>query len=303
MIDSTQVHVIERVTRVAPFGVRFWDTVSGSVIGDGLSITAYPPANPALSVQAFVNRSGVYALQNVPGLRAIENGAGDANFWATLPPGQPFVIEVIDSYRRFQPFLFTADLPVQGLFTLTCGPDSPPLSPLAPVMAMVPLFSTPTRPVTGGMAVLRADLWDLAANVPASWALLTISIAGLPLVSGFADFYGRIALIFPYPPPVDFIDADSPDSPIGMEGPPLTQQQWAVQLQAAYTPLNPVPLIPDLCTTLTQLSATLWVDAKRTQPLTQATLVFGQELIVRSQDTGGLTPPSVLLITPAGSPP
>ena len=299
MIDPTQVQVIERVTRVAPLGVRFWDVVSGSVIADGLSVTAYPPANPALRVPAFTNRSGVFVVQNLPGLRAIENGTGDTNFWANLPPTRPFVIEVIDNYRRFQPFVFTADLPVRGLFTWTCGPDSSPLNSAA---AMVPLYSSPARSVTGGMAVLRADLWDLAANAPASWALLTVSTAGQPLASGFADFYGRIALIFPYPAPLDFADADPLDSPPGDVELPLTEQQWSVQLQAAYTPLSPVPSIPDLCTTLTQSEASLWVDSTLTQPLTGATLTFGQELIVRSQDAGGLTPPSVLLITSAVSP-
>lgn len=61
-----QVQVLERLTLVAPFGVRFWDTVSGRAIGEGLTVTAYPHGNPARRVHAFANRSGVYALCTLP---------------------------------------------------------------------------------------------------------------------------------------------------------------------------------------------------------------------------------------------
>lgn len=295
MIDPTQVQLqaLEKVTRVASLGVRFWDAVSGSVIGDGLSVMAYPSANPTVTVPAYPNRSGTYVLQNVPGLRAIENGTGDTNFWRDLPTSRPFVIEVIDRSWRFQPFSFTAGLPARGLFTWVCG------SPLSGA-AMVPLYSSPTRPVPGGMAVLRADLWDPLAHVPASWAFLSASAAGQLLAGGFADFYGRVALIFPYPAPPGFVDADSPDAPPEIVHAPLAQQQWSVQLEAAYAPLFPVPSVPDLCATLTQRLATLWVDSTLTQPLTGAMLTFGQELIVRSRDPAQ---PSILLITPAVPPP
>ncbi|MFL5653295.1 MAG: hypothetical protein ACJ8CB_03810 [Ktedonobacteraceae bacterium] len=298
MIDS--ISVIERLTLVAPFGVRFRDEVSGSIVGDGLTVTAYPPINPARRVQAFANPSGVYVLRNVPGLRNFEHGAGDANFWNNLPPKRSFIIEVVDNARRFQSFRFTADLPVRGLFPWECGAtaSSPPTTP-----AMVPLYSAPTRPVPAGMAVLRAQLWDPIAQVYAAGAVIEVQLLGRPPVRGFADALGRIVLIFPYPEPTDFVLDSLPSaSPVGASV-PLTQHTWSIELRAAYAPQQPVPFIPDLCTTLMQSPAILWADKARTQHLPPVTLHFGQELVVRSTDTAHNTALPVLLITPAVSPP
>src|SRR5260370_7150773 len=104
------VHILERLTLLAPVGIRFWDALSNSVIADGLRVTAYPSSNPARRVQAITNRSDTYVLQNLPGMRDIENGAGDAEFWAHLPPKRPFFVEVVATYRLFQPFLFAVHL-------------------------------------------------------------------------------------------------------------------------------------------------------------------------------------------------
>jgi len=311
MIDP--ISVFEHFTLVTPFGVRFWDGVTGRVIADGLNVTAYSPLNAVHQIQtignrkflnvlahrilAFPNRQGVYVLQHLPGLRAIENGVGDANFWANLPaPKRSFVIEVIDTSRRFQPFSFTTELPARGLFTLTCEPVG---SPLDATMSMVPLYSAASRLVPGGMAVLRADLWDPEANVPAPWAVLEAHLPGQPPVRGLAGIDGHVVLVFPYPEPINSA-TQSLDSPPGSTTTALTEQKWPISLQASYTRLSPVPRLPDLCTTLTQQAANLWVDAALSQPLTGRRLKFGQELVVQSQDS---TLPSVLLITPAASPP
>ena len=310
MIDP--VVVIEHVTSVTPFGVRFWDEVTGSVIRDGLSVTSYTVVGSVRRVQtiddnrrvvtvlarraqAFPNRQGVYVLRNLPGLRTAENGAGDANYWANVQT-RSFVIEVVDVYRRFQPFSFPADLPAPGLFSLNCLPVS---SPLERMLAGVPLYSAPGRVAPGAMAVLHADLWDLDTHVPAAWAVLEAQVAGQPLVRGFADLNGHVVLIFPWPEPVNTA-LSSPGAPLGATAIPLTQQEWPVQLQAAYTRLSPIPVMPDLCTILSQQAATLWMDSTQSQLLTAATLTFGQELVVRSQDPAL---PSILLITPAASPP
>ncbi len=314
MIDP--IRVIEHVTLTTPFGIRFWDEVTGMAVNDGLSITAYiassakddlyrqvqiiPDQRKVVSiraprVQAFPNRQGVYVLRNLPGLRSAENGEGDANYWASVSK-RSFVIEIVDAYRRFQPFSFLADLPAKGLFSLDCGPVSSPLDATNP---LVPLYSSPARRVPGDIAVLRADLWDLEANTPAAWAMLEAHIAGQPPVRGFADLYGHVALIFPYPEPANAV-LHSPIAPVGTTTTALTQQEWPVELQAFYTRLSLVPTIPDMCATLTQQAATLWVDSTLSKPLTGGTLKFGQELVLRSQDP---TRPSVLLITPAASPP
>jgi hypothetical protein len=295
-MTNNPVRILERFTILAPLGVRFWDALTNSIIADGLRVTAYPFNNPARIVQGFPNRSGTYVLQNLPGMRDIENGAGDAEFWANLPPKRPFVVEVIDHDRRFQPFLLSVDLPVKGVLTLECAPESPP-SPLDTGLSVVPLYSAPARPVPGAMAVLRASLWNPLTKSPAAWAMIEAYVAGRYSVRahGFADEQGRIALIFPYPEPIDF--ADDPESPVPLAvGPKLTEQVWSVQLYAAYTPLSAVPAIMDLHTILTQAPADLWQDAVQTQQLSEVQLKFGQELTVRSSDAG--KPLSNLFITP-----
>ncbi|HEX6480738.1 MAG TPA: hypothetical protein VF043_18010 [Ktedonobacteraceae bacterium] len=285
----------ERLSLVTPLGIRFRDEVSGEVVGEGLYVTAYPQNNPALRVQAVVNSLGVYTLRNVPGLRNFEHGAGDADFWRTLPPGRPFIVEVVDSDRRFQPFCLPVVLPERGIFPWQCG-GTPPSPDAAP--AMVPLFSAPTRPVPGGMAAVRAQLWDPIAQTYAAGAVLEANAANRLPVRGFADALGRVVLIFPYPEPVDFV-LGSPSLTHPVEANvPLTNQTWPVQFRAFYAPQYPVPLIPDLCTTLTQAPAGLWEDTAHTKPFSGATLHFGQGLVVHSADSAQ----SVLFITPAGSP-
>ena len=293
--------ILERFTRVAPLGVRFWDAVSGAVIGDGLTVEGYPAGQESRRTQAVVNHLGVYVLWHLPGMHAVEAGAGDAAYWASLPPPRRFVIEVTDGLSRFLPFTLAADLPVKGLFPWTCDPlASPVAAPPAPASTLVPLFSAPSRPVPAGMAVLRADLWDPGARSPAAWAAVGVSAAGRPPVWGIADGQGRVAVLFPYPePPAPWVGPGSPPA-----GPPrpLTQQEWPVQLTARYAPALSAAAVPDLCATLQQPPAFLWADSARTQPLTGAVLHFGEELIVRTGATATV-PLSVLYITPAASPP
>jgi hypothetical protein len=303
MNDATRI--IEQITWVTPFGVRFWDEVSGSIIGDGLRVTAYRATTPNVRIAAFVNHSGVYILRNVPGLRIFEQGAGDKDFWNNLPSGRPFIIEVIDSYRRFQPFLFTATLPTKGLFTLDCTLGSPlvnsPLtSPLGPAAGtgMVLLYSSPTRTVADIMAVLRAQLWDDKQNIPAAWAMLEVFVAGQFVRRSYADDKGRVAVFFPYPAPEHFADADTSGSFVSSSV-ALARQQWNIHVQVAYPPRTSMSTIPDLCTVLSQPAAQVWDDSTHTQPFTGGTLTFGQELTLRSSQIGPQTPPSVLLITPA----
>lgn len=269
-------------TFTTPLGMRLWDSVTDSVIADGMRVTAYLPAKPAQRVEAFTNRQSVYILRNLPGLQAIERGNGDQAFWAAQSATKRFFIEVVDitKEQRFQPFFFPADLPQKGLFKWNSG------TPFAPsdtaTEASIPLFSAPTRSLPGAMAVIRAELWDTATSSPAAWAMLEGQIPGQPAVRGFADRQGRIVLIFPYPQPANM--------QFGVPEVPLTQQEWKLPLRAAYTPRRPAYVIPNLYDTLTQLSATLWADAASTHPYTEIVLKFGQEAIF----------PSVVWITAKG---
>jgi hypothetical protein len=165
----------------------------------------------------------------------------------------------------------------------------------------LPLFSAPTRSGAGGLATLRASLWDAHVDAPAAWALLEARVTGQTTVRGLADELGRVALVFPYPEPSAFAEQSPPSAP-------FAKQEWPVQLFASYMPQRPVPTLPSLPDALAQPRAKLWADSGLTSPLTQATLRSGQELVVRTFDTSpeaptGGKPLPVLMITPAGSPP
>lgn len=304
MIIGTGI-VTDRLSRVAPLGVRFWDRVTGSPIAEGLQVAAAPVSDPDRSVPAVTNKSAVYVFYGLPGMRSIEFGSGDRDFWATARPRRTFTISVSDAYNRFIPFSFNADLPVRGLFGLQCGPSASPPG-AAPI---VPLYSSAARSVPGAMAVLRAELhlppgpgqrW----GEPAAWAALDAEIPGQAAVRGIADRKGRVALIFPYPEPASVSPSSPPGSPPSPQAAAdLRQQEWLIRLKVSYLPVTPVPAAPDLCYALTQPPAKLWSDSSASVPLTGATLRFGRDLIVRSMDATTREPMPVLFVTPAASPP
>ncbi len=305
---------LDRLTMVAPLGLRFHDSSSGALVGDGLSVWAYPTGKPSTKREAIGNRKGVYVLHHGYGLREREHGDGTAAYWQNpVPPNKDFVIEVTDQQRRFQPFQFTASLPFEGIFRF----DSALESPLG-ARTTVPLFSSPVRSVPSGMAAIRADLWDTSLDAPAAWAMLEAFTGSKFLGRGIADDQGRIALIFPFPTPISFAPASPPGSPPGSPpvatSPPLTEQVWPLELRAFYTPERPLSsppdflgdagvALPDLRFTLSQPPATMWADAEQTEILQETNLRFGRELILKSRPS--LTSPptqtrdSVLFITPA----
>lgn len=304
---------LDRLTMVAPLGLRFHDTTTGTIVGDGLSVWAYPVARPSAKSQAIANRRGVYVLHHGYGLRAREIGDGSRFYWDNpVPPNKDFVIEVTDLQSRFQPFQFTASLPNEGIFKWLDSPLS--------TQTTVPLFPAPTLSVASGMAVIRADLWDASIDAPAAWAVIEAFTAGKFLGRGIADDMGRIAVIFGYPTPLSFAPASPPGSPLGSPpiatSPPLTEQVWPLELRAFYTPDRPIvsplevgPPLPDLRFTLSQPAATLWADADQTEIL-ETNLRFGRELILKSRPSPSSPPSplsqprdSVLFISPAVSPP
>jgi hypothetical protein len=311
--------VKERLSRTAPLGLRFWDDVTGKVVGDGLVVTAYPPQSPLRRIEAIVNRAGVYVLSGLPGLRDVEFGSGDDAFWSAPPPKATFKIEVVDDWRRFQPFLLTVDAPVKGIIT---SPDPGGGSPPA-TSPGISLYSTGSRPVPATMAVLRAELreWKSGGDHegdPARWAVAEARMGGRRIARGVADEKGQVALLFAYPAPVTHPLGSAPAiSPPGAEGPALRDQQWPIELLASFDKLNPAspfpnwpyppfprwPALPELVDVLSQSPATLWADTERHEVLTEAVLSFGHELVVRSVDRTVNKTRSVLLISAAGSPP
>jgi hypothetical protein len=244
----------------------------------------------------------VFVFQNLPGLRDTEIGRGDQQFWESLDQGlsrrRRFLIEVEDSWRRFLPFSFTAELPHRGLFELPCL-GSPP-SPIDIPAQGVPLFSSPARLVPGGMAVVRAQIEELGTKKPAAGALLEIeaSSASMPATRarGFADNEGRVVVMFPYPelapPPSQRL---SPSA----GGQSLSSRQWSVRARIFWGPTPAGNRLPDICALLNEQPEREPLGT--ISPLGRLpvqTLRYGRELVLRSEESL-----SVLFINPAASPP
>jgi hypothetical protein len=270
--------VIERLARVAPLGVRFWDELARAMMGDGLIVTAYRPSDPDRRFALVLNRANTFVLQNVPGLREMEFGAGDQDYWDDLPAAQGFVIEVVDAEGRFIPFTFHAEAPQRDQLEWVCG--SPPQRAGA-----VPLISSPARRLPGGYGVIRAELRDQAQfdtrtkqYAPAKWAVLEAWCDGQRIGRGIADEQGRIVVAFPYPEPINPPLTSPPSGPRKR----LTDQQWPVELRAFYSPLSPTPKIPDLCAALTQTPAQLHGSLSPPTALTQVDVAYGVERIVKT---------------------
>jgi hypothetical protein len=302
---STQVVVLDDLTLVAPFGVRFWDVAAFAPAVPGLTMVAYPTAQPNLRFPAINGPSGAYSFADLPGLRRFENGTGDDAFWAANPPSIPYTMEVSDPQGRYLPFQFSVLLPVRGFYGLLASPVYPPLTPDA---TWLPVFSTPSRVMPGPGAIIRAQLQDdrplgspLQENQtppPAAWAMVTAQFSGSPAMSGIADQRGTVTLAIPYPEPLN-----SPfGSPMGSGSVKLLDQSWPVTITVFYSALLNPPAIPDLQQLLQQGAAIAWADTAHSAPADSFTVKFGTDLILRSLHSGTGRELSVLLVTSATSP-
>lgn len=301
LADGRRYAVLEELATFCPLGLRFWDAVADDQIRAGLRVRAWP--EPALRpvVEAFRTRSDVYAFQGLPGLRGLERPAADA--WPSSPPPvHPFIVEVVDLEQRFLPVAFRVELPLpeRGVF-LARPPGSPPGTPPG-----FYLFSSPVRPRTPGVAVVRGELADAATGSPAGHALVRVAVPGQPDRYGLADAAGRFAVQFPLPPLAGGLGAlwASPDGPASPPGPPVAERTWDLSVAVAWEPAALAPLpgtgLPDLASVLGQLDAGV-LPATGSPPLPAAawsgTLRYDGEVVAR---TAGA---SRLWIVPAGSPP
>ena len=291
---TPQVQLLERVTLVAPLGMRFWDVAAGGPAEAGLTVVAYPNAYPDLISPAVWNASGIYSFSGLPGLRRAENGVGDDAYWRANPPSIPFTLVVSDPLNRYLPFQLSLLLPARGLYGLLA---SPLLAVPVPDATWLPIFSTPARPAGGVIAMIRASLQD-PSGAGASWAVVTAQAPAAAPAIGVADSRGVISLPVPYPE----LRSALFGSPLVSAPLKLSDQRWPVAINVFWTPFSGNVTTPDLQSLLQQGEAFVWRDTARSTPATTFMLEFGNDLILRSVDsvTGRELP--YLLVTPAGSP-
>ena len=307
---TTLAHVvIERTTHVTPFGLGFWDVATGRRAVEELAVRVHTlsGARVVRTVVARPNRTDIYVAQEFPELRVFESGAGDDTFWLAQSPPHPYMIEVRDPTGRFTPFVTHVAIPSRGLAISECvldlwptvlaSPPSPGLPPSAEPPAFVPLFGTPARAVPAGLAAARATLVNSVSGAPAVWAVLEVRYGGALVARGIADARGEVVAMFAYPEP----PAPPTTSPTGgaTSPQPLAMQSWPIEIAvrydadlALYQPDPRTTPLADLCELLQQPFATVRTSSPPA-PLTDATLLYGQELIL-GKDAG-----ATLFIDPA----
>ncbi len=288
--------VIERFTHVTPFGIGLWDAVTGALVSEGLSVRvrALAGTEVASTTMATATRSGLFAAHGLQRLRAFESGSDGLESWAIASPPRPHLVDVRDDTGRFLPFALHVLLPARGLALPPCVDALWPIelpSPLASspasatVPSYVPLFSTPARTTPAGRATVRARiLTDRASGAPAAWAVLELRRAGQLLARGIANTRGEVVAMFAYPEPPD----PPPTSPGGGAGAPtvpLAEQSWPIEITVRHRadmPTYPVgtrDAVPDLCELLQQPSTAVFTSSPLA-PLTEATLRYGEELVL-----------------------
>lgn len=259
---TVQFLELERVARVAPFGVQFRDPLSASLVSDGLEVALHPAGEPRRRVYAHANRSGIYVLHNGPGLTRATFGRGDEAYWLAPPVTRDYRCEVRDLQSRYLPVSFAVRLPFRGLFTPECG--SPPAQGVA-------LYSAPTRPMTGERVVVRAELVDAATGKAAAWAAVSAHYRGDELGHGIADAQGRLLLAFPYPEPERRSPPEEPEEGVLMS--------WEVGLRVYYDAGLAGQQFPDYCSLLAQPEARLLEERSPPRALDAAKVVLGRELV------------------------
>jgi hypothetical protein len=296
--SADQWRPVERISIVAPLGIRFWDPAFDVPVDDGLQVTAYPFGAAWPPTAGYRTPSGIYAFRGVPGLHDVEYPQGDPPSPGSLPASRRYQIVVADAQARFLPVSFAVDAPFRGIFP----------TDLASSLGSAPpgfyLFSAPTRAGSPLVGVVRAQLserLDAVNERPAAYAVIEVDAPGGDTWIGIADQRGVAALLFPYP---TFTASGSASLPASLPSGTGSQQSWPVTVRVLYQPSAlTVPVggtLPELRSILAQAPGALWTE--RASPpgvaaaLLPATLVFGQELVLGSAGE------SVLLVGPGSLP-
>jgi hypothetical protein len=273
----------ERISLTCALGLRLLDVATGTfVTADGLNARAWPVRVPWQAVDGITTPSGIIAFHQLPGLREFERSAAE-DPWDPEPATRLFEVELTDPSGRYLPCTFVVQAPTKGL-AIFADVGSPPWIEAG----VVPLFSAPSRAVPPGLAVVRAELLELATGRAAAWAFVeaAYSSGGLPRTAhGLADDEGRVVLMFPYPEGQRRALGGSPPAS-GVNG--LTQQYWNLNLLFFYSPVSgsegSPPGLPepeeaaDYALRLAQPQVDAWQHDSPLMPVDQQTLYFGQEL-------------------------
>ena len=284
------VEIIERDSRFAPLGIRFWDAALDRAAEEPIVALAFPAGAPfATPVRGRRTLSGAHAFLGLPGMGAVERGVGaDPGSPPGSPPAtRPYVVQVADPSGTHLPIAFGLDLPLpyRGLF-LGPGAGSPVAQP------GFLLFPAPTRRRPGWLAAVRGEIGRADGTGPAAHAVVEVEDPDGAVWTGICDAQGRFAVLLPWPAP-----AVAPAGPPGVGGgAPLSGQVWDLTVSVRFDPdglpLLPGAGLPDLGDVLAQSAASVWADAPgeggAPAPDWTGRLEQGEELVPRTAGSSRL---------------
>ena len=291
----------DTVTLRAPLTLRLRDVSDLSLIRDDVLVTATEtsPARRCLTLMA--TPGGTWTAPRVPGLRP--ELASNPALWPAV--AQPFELQVTDPRNRYLPLRLVTSLPAAapigwpGFASLPAGVRAallPAGSPPGAQPDFVPLFPGTDRAAPGARAEVRAHLALANAGVPggpASFAVMTVSIAGLVRGVGVADAAGAILVSFPYP----LLPTPTPAE----RAAGTTRFEWLVSI-AVYCGQLPVsadgvpPLLSDILAQLNRTPSRVLSQLDALTPLPEQTLRVRQPLVLRSARAAPDKPSSLFLI-------
>jgi len=231
--------LLERWTRVAPLGVRFWDVSFQCMVMDGLVVTAKPLEQPTRLVQATMSSGGIFGFARLPLVKPeLVFGEGDKKYWDDMSAAdqRDYLVTVIDMNGRFLPCNFVARAPLKGVFDFSNTGDVIPRVPAA-----VPLFSNSARRVLSVLGTAYVTLEQ--GNKPVKYAIVQVVKDGAILGTGMSDERGAAVVTFPYPDLVAGTPLfDAPGEPV------IHGQKWEVKIQVLRNPADVVTAdkLPDI---------------------------------------------------------
>ena len=290
MIGTPLGRELERVVTVAPFGFQLWDPIASRPVSDQLTVVGTTPGG--IRRTATAGPSATYSLRHRPSSWAFTSGVGDDAFWASPPAvAAKWSMNVTDRAGRFLPFTFdvegatrvgAAAREVCGIGSAAFASDvtglaaragSPPNERSMPVL---PLFSTPARPMPSGFVSITAQLSDPDGRAVAG-AIVRVKLPRSRPAFGMSDSRGMTVIAVAYP---ELEDAHA-SPPVGTPR-PLQRQTWPVTVEIFADPGLERADQPDLCAVLAQLDRQPARIVGQSPPATsiETTLEYGMPLVV-----------------------
>ena len=286
---------MERTANQTLLGIRFWDRLLQRHVADRLLVKAQRLSvdhsqRVGKAVAGRVTTDGTIAFFGLHSGERVEVDP-NAQIWETVPPSVPVVVDMADVQRRYLPFSFVLDVPLDGPGAFKGKGATLSASFWRPARPDVEeqgvfLWTAPSRPAPDGFALLYAQIVVGVGTdpSPASHAVVEVRQEEPNTFShfGIADGNGALMLPFPYPPPPE------PDED---NYPALRDQTFPLRINVAYQPDHLTTLpgseAPDLKKVLTQGAASIIKEIDEdgdpeAEDTLLTTLQYGKSLVLRT---------------------